>query len=67
MPKLTKAPDMRDYFKARIDWHVNGMMSRSQARMPSGVKNVKGDVTDREIIVVMNDDTEFKFEGAQSR
>lgn len=61
----TNTPDMRDYFKARIDYHVNGMMARSIARLPQGVRNVKGDVDSREIIVVLTDGTEIKYEGGK--
>lgn len=59
--KITKRPDMKDYFKARIDFHVNGMMSSSQARMPRGVKRVHGDVDDYLITVLMDDGSVFEW------
>lgn len=59
-----RRPDMRDYFKARIDWHVRGMFARS-ARYPAGVVRVTGDVTDREILVKMHDGTVFAWSGGR--
>lgn len=56
-------PDLRSYFKGRIDWHVNGLLARSQARLPADVVRVKGDVTDREIVAVMKDGTEWRWQG----
>lgn len=58
-------PDMRDYFKARIDWHVNGMMSRTQARLPHGVRKVTGDVDSATITVMMDDGTEYAWSGGR--
>lgn len=49
-----KRPDMREYFRARIDYHVNGMLART-ARRPSDVKTITGDVTDTTITVTMLD------------
>lgn len=63
MAKKTTRPDMRDYFRARIDWHVNGMMARSNARLPHGVKKVHGDVDDKVIVVEMQDGTFFNWLG----
>jgi hypothetical protein len=56
---------MRDYFRARIDYHVNGMLSRGQAVRPHGVQRVKGDVTDSVITVTMDDGTEWTWRGGQ--
>lgn len=58
-----KRPDMRDYFRSRIDYRVNGMLARSNARIPSGVRKVNGDVDSSTIVVVMNDGTEWKWNG----
>lgn len=58
-----KRPDMRDWFRARIDWHVNGMFARNTVRLPQGVRNVIGDVTDSEITVIMNDDSRWQWTG----
>lgn len=58
-------PDMRDYFKARIDWHVNGMMSSAQARLPRGVRKVTGDVDSPVITVTMDDGTEYEWSGGK--
>lgn len=60
-----KRPNLNAYFRARIDWHVNGMMSRMSATAPQNVKSVKGDVTDREIVVTMLDGTTYKWEGGR--
>ena len=62
---MAKAPNMSDYFKARIDWHVNGMLSRTQARTPYGVRKVTGDVTDREIVVTMQNGETFNYAGGR--
>ncbi len=62
---MTKRPDMRDYFRARIDYHVNGMMSRSVSQPPQGVRRVRGDVTDSVITVLMDDGTEYRWTGGQ--
>ena len=58
-----KRPNLSDYFKARIDWHVNGMMARSTARLPNDVLKVEGDVDDAEITVTMKDGIVHKYEG----
>lgn len=60
-----KRPDMREYFRARIDHHVNGMMARTTARLPATVRRVVGDVTDTVIVVVMLDGTQFRWAGGQ--
>jgi hypothetical protein len=60
---MTKRPDMRDYFRARIDYHVNGMLAGSQARIPFGVARVGGDVTGDVITVTMRDGTVWKWSG----
>ena len=60
-----KRPDMREYFRAEIDVHVNGMLARTSPRKPHGVDRVRGSVTDREITVVMRDGTEWKWTGGE--
>lgn len=60
-----KRPNLNAYFRARIDHHVFGMMSRMSATAPQNVKSVKGDVTDREIVVTMLDGTTYKWEGGR--
>lgn len=62
---MPKRPDMRDYFRARIDHHVNGMMARTHARQPANVARVIGDVDDSVIVVVMRDGTEWRWTGGQ--
>ena len=63
---MANRPNMKPYFRARIDYHVNGVLARtSLPRPPAGVVRIKGDVTDREITVVMNDGTEFRYEGGR--
>lgn len=56
---------MKAYFRSRIDWHVNGLMSRSNVSRPSDVARIEGDVTDSVITVIMRDGTEFKWAGGQ--
>lgn len=41
---------VRTYFRHRIDWHVNGMLSTRPRPDMTGVR-VVGDVTDRDITV----------------
>jgi hypothetical protein len=62
---MAKRPDMRPYFRARIDWHVNGMLARTRVDRPAGVDRVRGDVTDRDIVVVMRDGTEWRWTGGE--
>lgn len=62
---MGKRPDMRDYFRARIDYHVNGMLARSTPRLPNGVVKVNGQVTDREITVTMKDGSTWLWKGGQ--
>lgn len=59
-----KRPDMREYFRARIDWHVRGVFARS-ARYPAGVVRVTGDVTDRAVVVTMRDGSVFTWSGGR--
>lgn len=60
-----KRPDMKAYFAARVDYHVNGMMARTQARLPRDVKRVHGDVTSSVIRVEMTDGTEYEWRGGE--
>lgn len=60
---MAKRPDMRDYFRARIDFHVNGWNARSTARIPNGIRRVNGDVTDSEIAVTMDDGSVWRWKG----
>jgi hypothetical protein len=64
MKVAMKRPDLRAYFRSRIDYHVNGMFARSVSR-PSDVKSIVGDVTDREIVVTMLDGTVYKWAGGK--
>ena len=59
-----KRPDMRDYFKARIDYHVNGMFA-GQARRPNDVRKITGDVTSSRITVEMVDGTVYEWTGGR--
>lgn len=61
---MPKRPDMRNYFAARIDFHVNGMLSR-QAQKPHDVMYVIGDVTDRVITVQTRSGDEFTWSGGE--
>ena len=58
-------PDMRDYFRGRIDWHVNGMLAKSNPRLPAGVVRVIGDVTDADISVVTSDGYTYSYTGGR--
>jgi len=60
-----KRPDMRDYFLAKIDHHVRGMMSPLQVRIPHDVTHVLGDVTDPVITVTTRDGTMFQWSGGR--
>lgn len=64
MPKSTR-PDLRAYFTAQIDRHVNGMLARSTPSLPNTVLRVRGDVTDHVIVAVMRDGTEWRWHGGQ--
>lgn len=58
-------PNLRAYFAARIDHHVNGMMSTARAHLPDGVSRIAGDVTDRKITATMRDGTEWHWSGGR--
>ncbi len=62
---MSKRPDMREYFRARIDRHVRGMMARTTARTPNGVQRVQGDVTDQVITVTMRDGSVWTWQGGR--
>lgn len=61
----TKRPDLSAYFRSRIDWHVRGLMSGHQARLPNAVKTIDGDVTDHRIVVTMVDGTVWEWAGGR--
>lgn len=54
-------PDMRAYFRSRIDWHVNGLLAGPQVPRPEGVQKIEGDVRDREVVVTMRDGTVYRW------
>lgn len=58
-----KRPDMKPYFRARIDYHVNGMMARRAPPLPADVRQVDGDVTTHCITVTMRDGTVYRWAG----
>jgi hypothetical protein len=60
-----KRPNLNAYFAGRIDWHVNGMMSRNHTPRPRDVKSIVGDVTDSIITVTMLDGTVYKWSGGR--
>lgn len=62
---MSKRPNMSAYFRARIDWHVNGMLATSTSRLPAGVNKVNGDVTSPIITVAMQDGTEWHWTGGR--
>ncbi len=61
----TNRPNLQPYFAARISHHVNGMLSRSVARLPHDVCKLDGDVTDSTITATMCDGTEWKWTGGR--
>jgi hypothetical protein len=65
MPKPAARPALNDFFKAKIDQHVHGMMSTAQVRLPIGVARVHGNVTDPVITVTMRDGTEYQWSGGR--
>jgi hypothetical protein len=60
-----KRPDMKSYFHAQIDQHVNGMMARTTAKRPVGVLTIEGTVTDSVITVTMHDGTVWVWRGGK--
>lgn len=46
----SKRPDLKAYFRGRIDWHVHGLMAGRGPSLPLHLR-VQGDVTDRSIVV----------------
>lgn len=62
---MSKRPDMRAYFAARIDHHVNGILARTAARRPNGVDTIVGDVDHSTIVVTMRDGTVWRWQGGR--
>lgn len=62
---MARRPNMRAYFAAQIDRHVNGMMARSAPRLPADVSNVTGTVTDSVITVTMRDGATWQWRGGR--
>lgn len=54
-------PNLRPWFRARIDWHTNGMLARTQESIPRDVAKIDGDVTSDLIVVTMLDGTVYKW------
>lgn len=59
-----RRPDMRNYFRAKIDYHVNGMASMP-ARLPPGVRSIEGDVTSSRIVVTDTDGKRWEWSGGR--
>lgn len=59
----TKRPDMRTYFRFRIQHHTVGMFAGRDPGRPAGVARVTGDVTDRIITVSMTDGSVWYWRG----
>jgi hypothetical protein len=55
MPKQMPRPNLSEFFKAKIDQHVNGMLATSTVRLPNTVRRVSGSVEDAVIEVTMTD------------
>jgi len=60
----TNRPDMRPYFRAMIERHVNGTPVREVYR-PQGVASIVGEVTSHTITVTMQDGTVWRWKGGQ--
>jgi hypothetical protein len=58
-------PDLRPYFRARIDYHVNGMLARTSAHLPHEVSRITGDVTDAVITATMLDGSVDTWSGGR--
>lgn len=59
-------PQMKDWFKYRIDWHLYGMASAgTHPGLPRGVKRIAGDVVDPVITVTMEDNTTYDWHAGQ--
>jgi hypothetical protein len=65
MPKQMPRPNLSEFFKAKIDQHVNGMLATSTVRLPNTVRRVSGSVEDAVIEVTMTDGTVYKWSGGQ--
>ena len=65
MKSRIERPDMKSWFKARIDYHTRGMLATTQGRRPEGVYQIIGDVTSREIKVIMIDGSEYFWKGGE--
>lgn len=65
MPKQMTRPNLSEFFKAKIDQHVHGMLSSAVVRLPNTVKKVSGSVEDAVITVTMQDGTEYQWSGGR--
>lgn len=65
MPKPLARPNLSEFFKAKIEHHVHGMLATRTVRLPNTVRRVHGDVTDAVIEVTMTDGTVYKWSGGQ--
>lgn len=66
----SKRPDLRNYFRSRIDTHVNGVMSASaylgsRSMIPADVQKIDGTITDPVITVTMRDGTQWQWQGGR--
>jgi hypothetical protein len=58
-------PDMSAYFRAQIDYHVNGMLAQTHGTLPPGVLHVVGDVTTAEITVQLVSGEIYRWSGGR--
>lgn len=60
-----RRPDLKAYFRAQIDRHVNGMLATTTPRLPADVRSVVGTVRDSVITVTMVDGTVWHWSGGR--
>lgn len=58
-------PDLKPYFRARIAYHVHGMLAGPIPRCPDEVLFIKGDVTDAVITATMRDGSTYTWSGGR--
>lgn len=59
-------PDLKPWFRSRIDWHTNGLMAGPAGELPRDVVKVDGDVTDALITATMRDGTVYRWSAGRS-
>ena len=62
---MAKRPDLKNFWRSRIDNHVNGMLAGPLLPAPRDVVSIDGRITDPVITVTMRDGTVWLYSGGR--